>query len=394
MSHEPDGSQSIHAEDIETLERIVQRYTDGNASKSQTIEDLSVSVATICTEQNIVPDASIIHPYLEQLDAHDREIATAEARSGTADTRLHGDGNGSGQAHSGTQPNPDKRSAGMVRNSDDEENEGEEERPSKKPRADPSKFSWNDQTKIFLDSFTVTPAHERVREQVAAYNIDIKTSLRDLDTSYGKPSFPRSQWKNVLLDGYVEFNEIFSNSFTTEPDESDLLVIGDTHLEFQKPKLASKIKKATQWNSAWRVYEQAVKFAFKGRDLELERYWKHINDLFEARHESTHEFIINYDRAVRIYVGGRRDILLHEVEKFTHIKEAHLSPSGVFVVSHPSGSISGGGGKGKRKRTEVCKNFNFRQCSRPDCSYKHICIFCQSSDHVGPKCPKRLGSSA
>ncbi|KAF9067517.1 hypothetical protein BDP27DRAFT_1422808 [Rhodocollybia butyracea] len=180
--------------------------------------------------------------------------------------------------------------------------------------------SWNDQTKVFLDSFTVTPAHERVRKQVAAYNIDVKASVRDLDTLYGKLSLPRSQWKNVLLDTFVKFNEIFSNSFTIEPDESDLLVIGDTHLEFQKSKVASKIKKATQWNSAWRVYEQAVKFAFKGQELELKRYWKHINNLFEARHESTHK---------------------------------------VFVVSHPSGILSGGSGKAKRKHTETAPTSTF-----------------------------------
>lgn len=267
MPNGPDESSSILAEDIKSLERIVQLYTDGNATKSQAIEHLSVSIATICTQRNITPSISIIHPYLEQLDAYDREMAAAEARSRTVDLRAHGDGDGdgantrvqddggddqspSGQANSQNRLDPGRQTAGPARSSDDE-HEGEEEHATKKCCVDPSKFNWNDQTKVFFDSLTVTPAHEKVRQQFTDYNVDIKASLRNLETSYGKPSLPRLQWKSVLLDSFVEFNEIFSNSFTIEPDETDLLVVGDTHLEFQKPKVASKIKKASQWNSAW-----------------------------------------------------------------------------------------------------------------------------------------------
>jgi hypothetical protein len=389
MPNESDRLQTtVSDEDIELLEQVVQQYAEGKITKNEAIGNLSVSVATICTERDITPDASIIQPYVEQLDAHDRENAAAGARSNTVDV---GDGEQEGTGQTGS-----SGTAGLRRrHGPDESSDRQEDEPlTKKRHVDPSKFNWNDETKVFFDSFTVTPAHESVRKQIEVYSADIKVSLRDLNTSYGKPSLPRSQWKNILLDNFVEFNEIFSNSFAIEPDESDLLVIGDTHLEFQKPKVVSKIKKATQWNSAWRVFQQAVKFAFSGRELELERYWKHINDLFEARHESTHEFIINYDRAVRIYVGGRRDILLHEFEKFSHIKEAHLSPSGIYVLSHPAGSSGNPAGKGKKRRTDICKNYNFRQCSRIDCSYRHICIYCQSSDHLGPKCPKRSSNSA
>ncbi|KAF9075308.1 hypothetical protein BDP27DRAFT_1359006 [Rhodocollybia butyracea] len=166
MPDESNGRQTISTEDIESLERIVQQFAEGNLTKIEAIGSLSVSVATICARRNIVPHASIIQPYVEQLDAHDRENAAARARSNTADTGNQpggGEPRDTGQTGDQDQSVPNETAPNPRRQSPAEgsDEEGEERPPAKKKRVDPSKFSWNDETKVFLDSFAVTPAHEK-----------------------------------------------------------------------------------------------------------------------------------------------------------------------------------------------------------------------------------------
>jgi hypothetical protein len=60
-------STSYSATDIETLEKIVQRYTSKSISKTEAIGDLFVASSTICAQRGIALDAAIIHPYIDQL---------------------------------------------------------------------------------------------------------------------------------------------------------------------------------------------------------------------------------------------------------------------------------------------------------------------------------------
>ncbi|KAE9386047.1 hypothetical protein BT96DRAFT_839872, partial [Gymnopus androsaceus JB14] len=267
--------------------------------------------------------------------------------------------------------------------------EDEEDRANwKHQKVNPSEFHWNKGTS-FIHSVILSPAHESTRRQVEAYTLDIKEALQNLDLSYGKPSLSSKQWKNVLRDDYVEFDEILAGAFTTTPQTSNELVIGETTLEVQKPKVVSKVSTHGEWINAFRTFEEAVQFAFSGREMELRGYWNHINNLFSAKQVSLHQRVINYDRAVRIYVGGRRDILLHETDKYIHLKDAHLEAGGVAIYM-PSPPMSNPGKGSKRKRTsEVCRNWNFKHCNGTSCVFRHVCIHCQSADHVGPKCPNR-----
>ncbi|KIK58558.1 hypothetical protein GYMLUDRAFT_170707, partial [Collybiopsis luxurians FD-317 M1] len=139
-----------------------------------------------------------------------------------------------------------------------------------------------------------------------------------------------------------------------------------------------------QWINAFRIFEQAVLFAFKGREFELRGYWEHVNNLFAATHVSLHHRVINYDRAVRIHVGSRRDTLLHEVEKFSHIKVAHIDDGGIAVVE--SSTRTRLGRPGQKRKFEVCRNWNFRSCTREKCLERHACILCGSIDHAARDC--------
>ncbi|KAE9407471.1 hypothetical protein BT96DRAFT_784465, partial [Gymnopus androsaceus JB14] len=265
--------------------------------------------------------------------------------------------------------------------------EDEEDRANwKQQKVNPSEFHWNKGTS-FIHSIILSPTHKSARRQVEAYTLDIKEALQNLDLSYGKLSLSPKQWKNVLRDDYVEFDEILAGAYTTTPQTLNELIISKTTLEVQKPKVVSKVSTHGEWINAFCTFEEAVQFAFSGRKMELRGYWNHINNLFSVKQVSLHQRVINYDHSVRIYIGGRRDILLHETEKYIHLKDAHLEAGGVaiFMPSPPTSNPAKGS---KRKRTsEVCRNWNFKHCKGTSCIFRHVCIHCQSANHMGPKCP-------
>ena len=59
---------------------------------------------------------------------------------------------------------------------------------------------------------------------------------------------------------------------------------------------------------------------------------------------------------------------------------------GENLASRLAGNTSKGSGDPPRHKTyfkgeEVCENFNHRECKLKACKYKHVCKFCQSTDH-------------
>ena len=163
--------------------------------------------------------------------------------------------------------------------------------------------------------------------------------------------------------------------------------------------MAAKISTHGQWINAFRAFEEAINFAFEGRERELRTYWTHINDLFSSRHHSLHARILNYDRATRVFVGQRRDILLGEIEKFRHIQDAHLLDGGVAVAA-TSPSSGGhktkppGGAKPRKRGPEVCRNYNQGRCRLgSECNYKHACLECNGS-HPAAECPDKTRRQA
>ncbi|KIK68764.1 hypothetical protein GYMLUDRAFT_153648 [Collybiopsis luxurians FD-317 M1] len=282
-----------------------------------------------------------------------------------------------------------RRSTELDRLGDEEEKNSDVR--TKRRRVDKSKFYWNQDQNLYTAA--LSPAHEALRQQISVHSDNIKGALKDLDVILNKPSLPKAQWTNVLLDNYVDFDKITSHSFTTEAEDQGFFLVGNTTLEFKKPKVVSKINSHAQWISAFRTYEQAVLFAFKGREFELRGYSDHINNLFAATHVSLHHRVINYDRAARIYIGSRRDVLLHEVEKFNFIRIAHIDAGGVAVVGSSS-NVGFGKSVQKRKHSpEICRNWNFRTCTREKCVFKHVCIHCGSADHVARECQNRGGKA-
>ncbi|KAJ7845932.1 hypothetical protein B0H13DRAFT_1540950, partial [Mycena leptocephala] len=288
-----------------------------------------------------------------------------------------------------------KRSLRERLSSPDGDDDEELHRP-KRSRVDTTAFAWRSRARDFLDSIVLTAEHQNVLQQVEVYSQDPKEAVRDLLNSFHAPALPESLWKPVLLDRFVDFDAILSGSYAVEAEEPQQLVLGDSHLEIKKPKVVARVTTHGQWINAFRTFEEAVNFAFDGRYRELRTYWTHINDLFSSRHSSLHARIINYDRAARVFVGQRRDVLLSEISKFQHVQDAHLLDGGIAVAPSGGGGSGGSGPKTKppggpkpRKRTqEICRNFNRGQCRLgTDCNYQHACAECHGRGHTVSECP-------
>ncbi|KAJ7019488.1 hypothetical protein C8F04DRAFT_975524 [Mycena alexandri] len=393
-------SDAFSTDDLQSLSEIVAQYTDEDADRNDIIAALTAGIVSICSLRQIPFNTDHIRPYLEQLDAHD---ATQRAGGGGSD---HGSQHGGivssqhGGDHGSQHGSDDEDDAtrGRKRSLLDRLSDGEdgESYRAKRSRVNSSAFVWRSRAKQFLDSMVLTQEHQDVLQQVKVYSLDIKESIRDLSNTFHAPALPKSQWEGVLLDHFVDLDSILTSSYAIEAEEPQQLVLGDAHLEVKKSKVVSKVSTHGQWINAFRIYEDAVNFAFEGRHGELRTYWGHINDLFSSRHPSLHARILNYDRAARLFVGQRRDILLSEVHKFRHVQDAHLLDGGVMVA--PSSSSGSGGPKTKppsgpksRKRTqEICRNFNRGQCRLgAECNYQHACSECHGRGHVAPECPEK-----
>ncbi|KAJ7222639.1 hypothetical protein GGX14DRAFT_352366 [Mycena pura] len=260
---------------------------------------------------------------------------------------------------------------------------------SKRPKVDASEYAWRARAEDFLETLHFTPEHQRVLEQVEIHSRDIKGAVTDVTIAPFVPALPYGQWKPILLDQFVDFDSILSNTFATEPEEPQQLVIGETSLEVKKSKVVSKITTHGQWINAFRVYEDAVNFAFDGRRHELRTYWTHINDLFSSRHYSLHSRVISYDRATRVFVGQRRDVLLGDVHRFRHIQDAHLSDGGIAIVT-PKPRDRNGKPSRANNGTETCRKWNFGRCQLGvDCRYRHVCLGCGNTGHRKSDCSEK-----
>ncbi|KAJ7210478.1 hypothetical protein GGX14DRAFT_363292 [Mycena pura] len=324
---------------------------------------------------------------MDQIDAHAEQQRVGPnpgpVRAGSpghenADGRPDGDGGGGPEVPGDKHPR-------------DDDNGGES--PLKRARFDPASVAWGGAADRFIESVAYSPQHIAVVEQVEAYSLDIKESLRLLSISLSKPTFPESLWKDVLLDRFVDLDVIIANRFATEPDEPHRLFLGDHQLEVKKQKLVSRVSNHGEWILAFRVYERAVNFAFKGRWAELEAYGNHVQDLFASWHPSLHHRIINYDRAARNLIGQSHGILFSDTQQLRACESAHLSAGGIFSISGPSQRPDS---RGKDKRPskrpengEVCRNYNHGRCERGrECRYKHVCLGCKGT-HVVGDCPDK-----
>jgi hypothetical protein len=105
-----------------------------------------------------------------------------------------------------------------------------------------------------------------------------------------RPEFPSDLWEDVFANTFIDFNDIVT------PDD--------------------RISESGDWTYTWDKYEKAVVFAFPHRELELQQYKKHIQELFLAAPEAF-DAIVKYDKKVRRRVAESGSLRLCDLSEFS-----------------------------------------------------------------------------
>ncbi|KAE9384556.1 hypothetical protein BT96DRAFT_1007954 [Gymnopus androsaceus JB14] len=161
---------------------------------------------------------------------------------------------------------------------------------------------------------------------------DINETVRLIRSQPHLPNLPSSQWKNVLLNSYVEFDTILSKEFNADGEEDT--IDGKENIV---PCNSSRSK--------------------------------------------TSRRVIQFDRAARRYIGKQRGVLFDATWKFENFVRAAVRGPG-YVNSKGESSAS----SEKLRRKETCRNWNHKRCHNDPCPRDHKCSKCGSREHPAADC--------
>jgi hypothetical protein len=261
---------------------LVQTYHEGKRSKSDTIKRLARLVSDELERvsragDNIKEVSSVLCTYLEVLNVFDKERAGGRQEAIVASK----DWVSKVEVAKGQVAATQKRGR---------EDEGEPDHPAKHPIdlklipfGRPGSVKLPDDLRLtheLQNNYGRDPAHAKA------------ILLRDSS----RPEFPSNLWENVLANTFIDFNQIFSQVFCPVDVER-------------------QISGPSDWGYTWGKYEKAVLFAFPHRELELQQYKNHIQELFLAAPDS-HKSILKYDNRVRTRVAESSSLRLCDLSEF------------------------------------------------------------------------------
>ncbi|KAJ7882794.1 hypothetical protein B0H14DRAFT_3857469 [Mycena olivaceomarginata] len=84
MSYEG-GPINFSRNDVQALKEIIEQYKDGNCDRNVVIAALLIGIASICVVEKRAPHIDLVLPYLDQLDAYDRDEASDDGSYKTAE---------------------------------------------------------------------------------------------------------------------------------------------------------------------------------------------------------------------------------------------------------------------------------------------------------------------
>lgn len=221
---------------------------------------------------------------------------------------------------------------------------------------------------------------------------DPKLVKADLYNRPGLPQFPDSEWVHILAGQAVDLDHVLSGMYTISHDERRTESFADgLDFVFGGVKSTKTVGSHGQWVTAWSATVEATKVVFPHREGELREYATHISSLFTSFAENLHDRVIKYDRALRIRVGQRWDLLLTDSHHFADLHVLWISGAGAAAAassSSTSGRSSGNTGAAKPRRRDPCNRFNAGTCTNTNagCDYAHICSNCRTGGHTSAAC--------
>jgi hypothetical protein len=219
------------------------------------------------------------------------------------------------------------------------------------------------------------------------YARDLKFTKSSILTAANAPQFPNSEWSNVITGAMVDLDHVISGSFAVSGDNREVEIVGGIQFKFGVSKPVKQVKTSGDWFIAWGLYTQAMTFAFPHRRSELDAYGTQILSLFAATAPSNHAHILSLDKAIRVRVGERRNLLLSDNSKFDDLRLYWLNPIGAGSLEADSkGRVKG---KSDSRSEDACDRWNRGVCrsKASECKYRHICQECRGP-HKVDECKK------
>jgi hypothetical protein len=395
--------------------RIVAAYRAARITKENAIAAIRNHIPIPPGALGLVDPIYIltIESYTKQLDAHERELAEAAERGRDRSRTLTprgnrtppeslgangtpapppsdpGSGNGgseAGSTHGRGRQSQRRRSRSHRDRSASSTGSASSGPIAKRPKFDEAILPWT--VDNIVESASLHPDLQETNRLIRLYAIDPKRTKQSITMSVNCPELPDSEWSSILAGRAVDLDIVFSGFHSNEFDhqrESNLG--GGARLIMGANEATKKVSTHHQWFIAWTKTSAGTEIAFPHRKKELAQYLTHISGLFAAVAPGAHHRIINYDKAVRRFVGLVRNVRLTDYAQFEDLKTSWLTSYGANVVAE--GSISRGpqsGGIKKVRSKEACRNWNANKCKVAKCNYAHVCSEC-GGKHTQIECP-------
>ena len=255
-------------------------------------------------------------------------------------------------------------------------------RAGKKPKIDDGEFPW-----VIRENLTgagLSNDLHKTLEYLRTYAKDLKYTKSSILTSPHAPQFPNSEWANVIIGAMVDLDHVLSGTFAVSNDNRDVEVVGGIQFKFGAARAAKQVKTSGDWFIVWNMYSKVVMFAFPHRQNELQHYSQSILGLFAATSVEHHTNILLFDKAVRVRVGERRDLLLTDFPEYEDLRLFWLNPIG---AGDPKQGREKGKSAGKpdTKSEDPCDRWNRGVCrsKASECKYRHVCQKCGGNHKVG-----------
>lgn len=197
---------------------------------------------------------------------------------------------------------------------------------------------------------------------------------------------PRSIWRKIILDQYIDFEKLFASMEKGYDHQDDPKDFGGGYALVKKDQAFSKraLHSEAEWTRVYDAWSAATSLFFRHRENELRNYRSIVMDLFRAASKNP-LVAIEFDIEVRDKYARKpfhldnRDYLnfplLSQMFRGTG-PSSQLRSS----IKRPIGSSSGG----NTKRVDVpCRNWSFGSCKTDPCPNKRkhgVCCVC-GGDH-------------
>jgi hypothetical protein len=267
----------------------------------------------------------------------------------------------------------------------------DDERASKKPKPDESKYPWVLAEEIEGAALSANLAASR--DLLQLYSVDPKATKRSLVNSANCPEFPDAEWTNIIAGRAVNLNVVLGDHYSTANNDLRSESVGDIKISYGTTAPSKTVSSNGEWSIAWQRASEATAFAFPNRKSELLAYTHFITSMFGSTNPLFHTRIIALDCAIRRRVGSTRNVELSNHTAFADLQIAHMAPIGIAFDISP---LDSGSGKSSHSRgistriLEPCHRWNDGSCtqSQDGCRRLHICSVCKQGGHKASECKR------